>query len=193
MATNNTPYAILVGVGTLYVAAASTAAPAVNATPGAGWTSLGNTDGGVKVNKPRSLEFHKTDQSTAPVKATINEEGLSIECNLVDASLETVATLLALTVTDTPPGSGTIGTRKVGLRAGDVSEKALLFRGTSPYGNWNAQFYVPRGVFDGDLNQEFKKTGKVLIPLKFVALEDPNTATDSEKLGVYTAEDAAAL
>lgn len=193
MTTNNTPYAILVGTGTLYVAAANTAAPAVNAAPGASWTDLGDTEGGVKVNKKRSLEFHKTDQEFGPVKATLADEGLEIETNLVESTLENAGQLLSLTVTDTPPGSGTIGTRALGLHSSDVVEKALLFRGKSPYGDYPAQFYVPRGVFDGDLGQAFTKSGKVQFPVKFVALIDPNAATDAAKFGTYTAQDAAAL
>jgi len=50
-------YEVLTGVGTLYIAAAGTAAPAtVETTPGAGWTSLGETDGGVKITKTQNIE-----------------------------------------------------------------------------------------------------------------------------------------
>lgn len=188
-------YQILTGVGKLYVGAAALAAPAVNATPGAGWTDLGETDGGVKVTSKQKIEGLGTDQRTGNVKATRTEESLTIETNLAQATLENLAQALGgLTVTDTAPGSGTIGIRHTGFyRGGSVSDYAFLFRASSPYGDFNAQYYVPRGYFDGDVGADYQKGKKVLIPVKFEALEDLNTSTTSERFGIYTAEDAAAL
>uniref|UniRef100_A0A6H1ZE83 Uncharacterized protein n=1 Tax=viral metagenome TaxID=1070528 RepID=A0A6H1ZE83_9ZZZZ len=190
--TTNTPYEILVGVGAMYIATALTAMPAVNATPNGSWRAVGDTEDGVKVAKTRSLDYHRTDQKTGPVKATLSEEGLEIETKLVSATLENLADVLNLTVTDVPPGVGTIGTRKVGLHSMGVVEFALLFRGKSPYGDFPAQFYVPRGVFDDDVEQEYTKDGKAVIPLKMVALENSNAATEDERFGIYIAQDAAA-
>ena len=50
-----TPYSLLVGVGTLYIAASGTAKPDVDTTPDSNWTSLGLTDGGVKVTKSQNI------------------------------------------------------------------------------------------------------------------------------------------
>jgi hypothetical protein len=192
--TNNTPYELLVGVGTLYIAAAGVAMPAVNETPNAAyWSTPGNTEGGVKVNLTKSLEYFRDDQSKGPRKAVITEVGLEIETGLVSNTLENIGKLLGLTVTDTPPASGTIGTRKVGLHPGEVTEYAFLFRGTSAYGDFPAQYYVPRGVFDDDLEIEHTKDDKSVLPLKLVALENPLAASDDEKFGIYTMQDAAAL
>jgi len=188
------PYEILVGVGTLYVAAAGTAAPAVNAAPGGSWTSLGETDGGVKVKKTQNIEAFSSDQRTGNVKAVRTEEGVEVEVNLHEATLENLADVIGGTVTDTAPGAGTIGTRALKLHAGsDVTEYALLFRGDSPYGNFPGQFYVPRGYMDDDVEMEFTKDGKTLIPVKFIALEDLDAATEGDRFGVATYQDAAAV
>lgn len=188
------PYNILVGVGTLYIAAAETAATALTATPGGSWRSLGETDGGVKVTPTRTRESFSSDQRTGKVKVVQTEEGLTVETNLHESTLENLADVLDGTVTDTPPGAGTIGTRKIYLHSGaEVSEFALLFRGKSPYGDWPAQFYVPRAYFDDDVEMEFVKDGKTLIPIKFEALENLNAATENERFGYYEAQDAAAL
>lgn len=191
---NQQPYEILIGVGTLYIAPASEAKPALTATPAGNWRSLGDTDDGVKVGKTQSIEEMRVDQRTGPVKARRTEEGLVIETNLAHATLENLADVLNNTVTDTPPGSGTIGTRSLKLYAGaDVDEFAFLFRGKSAYGDYPAQYYVPRGYFNDDVETEYKKDEKTLIPVKFTALEDLNAATEYDRFGVYEMQDAAAL
>lgn len=187
-------YEILTGVGTLYIAAAGTAKPDVEDTPGSSWTSLGETDGGVKVTKTQNIETFSSDQRTGKVKAVRTEEGLTIETNLMEATLEKLAKVISGTVTDTAPGVGTIGVRDLPLYAGAaVAEFALLFRGDSAYGAaYPAQFYIPRGYMDDDVEMEFTKEGKTLIPVKFEALEDLDAANEEDRFGVFEMQDAAA-
>jgi hypothetical protein len=191
---NSTPYDLLVGVGTLYVAAAGTAAPAtVETAPGVSWTDVGETDDGVKITKTQNIEMFGSDQRTGKVKAVRTEEGLTIEVSLQKATLENLANALGATVTTVAAGTGTIGTKSMGLYAGAaVTEFALLFRGNSPYGNWAGQFYVPRGVFIDDIEMEYKKDDKVLIPVKFEALENLSAGTEAERFGLYTVKSALA-
>ncbi len=186
---------ILTGVGRLYIAAVGATYPAVNVTPNAAvWTDLGETLDGVTVTPDQTINEFTTDQRTGGVKATRSEESLMIETKLAQNTLENLASVLGVTVTDTPPGSGTIGTRKIGLTRGfTVDEFALLFRGTSPYGAWNAQYEVPRGYFGGSQAMEHTKDGQTSIPVEFHALEDLSASTDGEKFGRLIEQDAAAL
>lgn len=194
MSSNTTPYDLLVGVGTLYIAPSGTAMPAVNATPSSTWRELGETDDGVKVSRTQNIEAFSSDQRTGKVKAVRTEEGLTIEANLQKTTLENLADVLNSSVTTVAAGSGTIGTKTIGMHAGaTVSEFAFLFRAFSPYGNFPAQYYVPRGYFSGDVEMEYKKDGKTLIPATFEALEDLNAATEAERFGKYQAQSAAAL
>lgn len=187
-------YEVLTGVGTLYIAAAGTAAPAtVETTPAVAWTSLGETDGGVKVTKTQNIETFSTDQRTGNVKAIRTEEGMTVETNLIEATLENLANVINGTVVDTAAGAGTIGTRALKLHAGaTVTEYALLFRGSSPYGAFAGQFYVPRGFMNDDVEMDFVKDDKVLIPVKFEALEYLSAATEADRFGVVTYKDAVA-
>lgn len=188
------PYQILVGVGTLYIAPANTAMPALTATPSGSWRSLGETEDGVTVSKTQSIEAFSSDQRTGNVKAVRTEEGVMIETNLKESTLENLADVVNGTITDTAPGAGTIGTRRLYLHKGaDVAEYALLFRGDSPYGDFPGQFYVPRGYMDDDIEMEFKKDENTLIPVKFMALEDLNAATEDERFGQALYQDAAAV
>lgn len=187
-------YEILTGAGRIYVAAVGTAFPTVDATPGAGWTDLGETDGGVKASLKQKIEKHRTDQRTGAVKATRSEEDMTIETKLAQATLENLAKILGGTVTDTPPGAGTIGTRSIVLYRGEtVSEFAVLLRGKSPYGAWSAQYQVPRAYFDGDVEEDKVKDKKVLYVVKLEALEDLNAASVSERFGKLVTQDAAAV
>lgn len=187
-------YEILTGTGTLYIAPAGTAMPALTSAPSGSWVSLGETDGGVKVTKTQNIETFSSDQRTGKVKAIRTEEGVTVETNLMQATLENLANVLNGVVTDTAPGSGTIGKRSLPLHAGaDVDEFAILFRGDSPYSaSYPGQYYIPRGYIDDDVEMEFVKDGKVLIPFKFEALEDLDASTENDRFGVIEYQDAAA-
>lgn len=188
------PYEILVGVGTLYIAPAGTAKPALTAAPSGSWRALGDTKDGVKITKTSKVEGFSPDQHTGKVKAVRTEEGVTIETQLVESTLENLADVINGTVTDTAPGSGTIGTRTLKMYKGaDVSEFAFLFRGDSPYGDYPGQYYLPRGYFDDDVELEFTKDGETVIPAKFEALEDLDAATEADRFGIIEYQDAAAL
>lgn len=186
-------YEILSGAGTLYIAPSEEAAPEVDAAPAGSWEEMGETDGGVKVKYSQEIEKQYTDQRAGAVKAIRKEESLVIETNLAQATLENLAQAMGgLTVTDTAAGAGTIGIREMGMsQGGEVSEFSMLFRADSPYGDYPAQYYVPRGFFGGEQGMEYKKDDKVLIPSVFEALEDLDAA-QAARFGTYTAQDAEA-
>lgn len=187
-------YEILTGVGTLYIAPAGEAKPDLDDAPAGNWVSVGETDGGVKVTKMQNIEAFSSDQRTGKVKAIRTEEGLTVETNLLQGTLENLVNVINGTVTDTPAGVGAVGFRSLPMYAGaTVEEYALLFRGKSPYGaTFIGQFYVPRGYMDDDVEMEFTKEGKVLIPVKFEALEDLDAANEEDRFGTFDYQDAAA-
>lgn len=186
-------YAILTGVGRLYLAPVGTAFPALTAAPGASWSDMGDTQDGVDVDMNDKIELTRTDQRTGPVKATRTEESMKLKTKLAEATLENLASALGVVVTDTAPGSGTIGTREIPTyRGASVAEYALLFRGTSPYGNYPAQYQVPRAFFTIDA-LKYEKGKNLAIPITAEALEDMNAADEEERFGKLIAQDAAAL
>lgn len=188
---------IITGVGLLYLAEVGTAFPDVDDTPDAGdWYCLGETLDGVKVTQERRNEMFGTDQRTGKVKAVATEEGVTIETKVAQGTLENLAKIKGNTVTDTAPGAGSIGTREVNLHVGaTVTEYALLFRGTgqSPYGDYNAQYQVPRGFIEGQVEAEYKKDGQSTYTLTFRALEDLDAATEDEAFGQLITQDSDAL
>jgi len=192
---NTQPYSVLVGVGSLYVAPVGSTFPDVDATPTDPWNSMGQTDGGITVTLEQTLDQHRSDQNTGPVKVTRSEENMVIEANLLEATLENLARVLTEEVADTPPGAGTIGTRALNLYRGfGVKTMALLFRGEyqSPYGNWPAQWEVPYGYFDGAVEIGYSKTDHIVFLARFVALVDPNAASPAERFGKLIVQDAEA-
>lgn len=193
--TLTSAYEILSGAGTLYVAPSVEAAPDVDAVPAGNWSTMGETDGGVKLISSEETQKLFSDQRTGPVKVIRKEESLIVETNLIQGTLENLAQAMGgQTVTDTPPGSGTIGIREMGMtRGADVSEFSLLFRADSPYGDFPAQLYIPRGVFLGEQALEYKKDGEAVIKVSFEALEYFSASSEAERFGIFTAQDAAAL
>jgi len=187
-------YELLTGVGRIYVASVGTAFPVLTAVPSGSWRDMGETSGGVTVNYGQTLKEIEVDQETGPVKAVRTKEDLEIETKLAIGTLENLADALGVTVTDTPPGSGTIGTREISQYAGSVvNEFAFLFRGSSPYGDYPAQYELPRGYFTGKVKLDHDVDKGVLIPVTFKALVDLDAATDAEKFGRLVAQDADAL
>lgn len=186
-------YSIMTGVGTLYIATSLTAAPTLGTTPGASWRTLGDTQDGVEVELSQKVEKTTTDQRTGAVKAVREEETLKVKTKIIEATLENFADFIGNSVTDTAPGSGTIGTRKVNLyRGANVDEFALLFEGYSPYLNGPAYYYVPRCFIDLDAIK-YDKAKNAPFPITFEALENLSAATAEERFGYVIAKDANAL
>lgn len=189
-------YELLHGAGTIYVGPIGEAFPALDTTPAGNWVTLGETKEGVTVVYEDSIEGIRVDQETGIVKAIRTEEDMRIETSLAVGTLENLSYFLnGNAVTDTPAGSGTIGTREVAnYRGGVVQEFSILFRATSPYGdNYPAQYELPRGYFEGPSGLEYMKDDTVVIPCVFNVMVDLTAATDAEKFGRLIAQDADAL
>ena len=187
-------YEIMNGVGMLYIAPVGTAFPLLTSTPSSPWRDLGETQDGVTVTPDQSISEVRDDQRTGPILALRDEEELIIKTNLIQHNLENLADVLGATVLDTPAGTGAIGTREISLyKGGVVAEWALLFRGKSPYGDYSAQYEVPRGFFDADTKLDFQKATNTPIPIEFHALEDLDATSEMSRFGRLIAQDAPAL
>lgn len=187
MATS--PYEIIAGPATVYVAPVGTTFPATNTTPASPWVDLGDTEGGVTVAHEESVELLRVDQSTGPVKAIRTEESLTISFALADLTLENYARILNnVTVTS---NAGPPATKEITLRQGqDVSQLALLIRGPSPYGDFNMQYQVPVAVQTGSPSVAFVRGDKAVLETEWAALEDPNAASPEERFGKLIAQTA---
>lgn len=189
-----TTYAILTGVGRLYVAPVGLAFPLVNAVPGAGWVDLGETLDGVKLSMTQKNIVARTDQRTGGIKAARDEEGVELETKLAEGTMENLAKLLGQTMGTVAPAAGVPGQKYAYLHRGvAVVEYAFLFRGFSPDGPWNEQYELPRGYFDDATEIEFKRAEQSTFSAKFVALEDMNALTEAERFGRRVAQSAEPL
>lgn len=188
------PYAILTGVGRLYIAEPASTFPKVNEAPGAAWRDLGVTQDGITVKMAEKVNEVYVDQETAPLKASRSEETLVIEATLAETTLENLAMVLGQTVNDTPPQVGVIGTKKARLYRGPVVKTfSFLFRGLSAYGEYPAQYELPYGYVSGEVELKASKDENQAIKVEFHALLDPNAASDEDKFGHLVMQDAAAL
>lgn len=191
---NQVPYEILTGVGTLYVAPVGTAEPALGTTPGAAWKDMGYTQDGLTVKFGQKTEGITPDQETGQVKKVRTEESMSLDTSLLESTLENLGIFLGLPVTDTPPASGVIGSRKIGFYRGAlVTNYAILFRGVSAYGDYPAQYFVPVGCFGGDVEAKYEKGKPPAWKVSLEAIVDPNATSNDEKFGHLTMQDAEAL
>lgn len=184
-----TPYDIVAGPATVYLAPVGEAFPTVSATPGGNWVTLGDTEGGVAVTHDESIELLMVDQASGPQKAIRSEEGLTIAFALANLTLEQYARILnvvAVTQNAGPPSN-----REIPLRQGfDVSQRAMLIRIPSGYGAFNGQYEFPVVVQTGSPSPSFVRDDKTILEVEWAALEDPDAASDGEKFGVLRMGDA---
>lgn len=192
---STSPFEIIAGPATVYVAPVGTAFPAINAAPSASWTSLGDTEGGVTVTHEQSVTLLRVDQSTGPKKAIRTEEALVISFSLANLTLENYARIMNdVAVTDTAPGTGTAGHRSFKMRLGpDVARFAMLIRGPSPYMDANLQYEIPVVVQSGSPSVSFVRDDKSVLSVEFNAIEDSNASSPADRFGTLRAQDAAPL
>src|SRR3972149_1711190 len=196
------PYEIIAAPFKAYLAPVGEAFPDVDTTPAGNWVLLGTsgdkniTEDGVTVSHPQTLEMIRMLGSTGPLKAVRTEEDLLFSFVLADLTLEQYRHVLNLgSVSTVAAGSGTPGYKHLPTRRGlDVSERALLIRGPSPYGDgWNMQYECPRAVHTGEPEVIFSKGEAAGLLFEFMALEDPAAASDSLRFGRIVAQNATAL
>lgn len=197
------PYEIVAGPLQLWLAPVGTAFPDVDEDPDSeDWTLIGTSgdenysEDGVTVTHSQTIEQARPAGSTGPRKAWRTGEDLTIALVLWDITPEQYAAALnGNEVTTTAAGSGTAGTKKIGLSRGhEVTCYALLARGTSPEGDgFAAQYEVPRCYDAGNAAPVFRKGTPAALALEFTALEDPNAASDDERFGRLVAQHQAPL
>jgi hypothetical protein len=189
------PFEIIAGPATVYLAPTGTAFPLIDAAPSGSWSQLGKTEGGVTVTYDYDIELLMVDQNSGPQKAIRTEEHLIVAFSLAELSLEQYAKALNnATVTDTPPGGGTAGFRFFKTRQGfDVALFAMLVRGPSPYMNAFMQYEIPVVCQTGAPTISFVRDDKSVLELEWEAIEDRAAATDADRFGVLRAQDAAPL
>lgn len=197
------PFEVVAQPFTLYVATVGTAFPAIDATPGGGWTKVGTSgdlnysEDGVTVSHNQTVEKWRALGSTGPRKAFRTEEELHVMLTLMDLTLEQYQLAMDYnTVTTQAAGTGVAGYKKLGLTRGlEVTPKALLVRGSgSPYGDgWNTQYEIPVAVQVGEPEVVFQKGEPAGLALEFEALEDPDAGSVAERFGRIIAQHATAL
>lgn len=198
---NVAPFEIIAAPFLVYIAATGETFPDVDAAPAGNWVELSTQEGGKNIDEdgvtialPQTVEFFRGNGSTVYLKAFRTEEEVRVSFNLADLTFEALSYALnGNTVTDTAPGVGTIGTRSVKLYRGpNVTQHALLVRGVSPYGNFNLQMELPVVVMAAETEIAITKGEPGRIPFEFVAMNDPDAATEADVVGRLIAQDAVA-
>jgi len=198
------PFELIMSPADVYVALEGETPPAIDAVPGGNWVSLGiagkrnQAPAGVKIAHTDTLKFAKTAGSTGNVKAARTDEETTIEALIEDLTLETYARAMNLAgIREVAAATGVAGYKSFGGKQGyDVQAFSLLVRvPASPYGDGlNMQWYFPKVVENGAISMAFDGEGSVAgLAMKYVALEDPNAASEAERTFIVTAQTAPAL
>lgn len=188
---NVEPFEVVAQPLEVWLAPVGTAFPDVDVEPSGPWVKVGSNgtlnydEKGVSVSHKDKTEGFRPVGSTGVMKMFRVEEEMSISIVLVDTTLEQYAIALNHnSVTTTPAGVGTPGTKKIGLtRGGNVATRALLARGMSAYGNWPAQYEIPIAAQVGAPKPSYEKGKPAALELEWTAMVDPNATSDDERFG----------
>lgn len=160
----------------IYLAAAETEEPALDASVPVGWTLLGQLgndeydEDGITVTHEQTIEYFRGLGSTIPIKAFRSQEGLTLGVVVRDVSMETYAKILddASIIEDVNGGES------VQLYRGyNVGAFALLMRSADgPYGEGRPMhFWIPKVVQSGNPAPVFKKGTPAGLALTFTAMK----------------------
>jgi hypothetical protein len=188
----------------VWIAPVGTAFPDVDEAPAGPWARLGasgirsQSEAGVKLSFPQSMENFR-GQGTAIRKFARTEEGVELEVELADATLETaVVGLNGNGITTQAAASGAPGRKGLSLARGyNVKEYAVLTRAKrTPYSVDDNAYYqveINRASQTGTPEPEMKKDGPLMWKYKFESMEGPNATDDDANIGQIIAYTAVAL
>jgi hypothetical protein len=184
------PFDIIAGPATVYIAPVGEAFPLINATPAGNWTDIGHTEGGVTVTHNQEFQPLTVDQHLLPLKVIRTSAGMTVSFQLAQITLEQYSKFLyGATVTDTPAGGGAAGFRYFNIEPSvDVNTYALLIRGPSPYMDAFLQYEIPKAAQTSEPEIAYVKDDKAVLSCEWTVLEDPSNAN---RLGTLRAQDAA--
>lgn len=186
------PYEIIAAPFTLWLAPVATPFPLPDDPPSGTWVKVGTSGDlnykrdGVTVQHPQSTVKFRALGDLGSRKIFITEEDLTIKIMLADMTLEQYA--LALnhnTVSTVAPAAGVVGYKTIGLsRGSQVTQKALLVRGPSPYDEqFFMQYEVPIAVQTGSPEVVYRLEEPASLSLEWNALVDTTAASPAERFG----------
>ena len=195
---SNIPYSRLTGVLKVYVAPYPEAVDTLDGAMAANWTELGPTDGTQTLKFVGGMEYFYDNDNLGPVKAIRPVAGFEVTATLVNLLPEEIAMALGEAPADVvDDDAGGVSIRRLPLlRDFAPVEYAMTLRGgaqpitnvDSPFGVFPAQYFIPRGVFDGEPEFVRSKDGSPGLEFTFVALHDPTLAA-ALQLGYFQAQD----
>ncbi len=197
------PFEIFMSPAEVYVAFEGEAFPDVAAVPAGNWVLLGTagsrnqTEAGVKITQNQTVAAHGTAGATGDVKALRTKEETLVDVVIEDLTPELYAKALNLAgVTETAAASGVTGKKVMGLSRGrDVQTFAVLVRvPASAYGDGlNSQWEFPKAYQNGNLSMAMDGNGAAIgLAFQYKVLEDPNAASDAERMGRFVTQTAPA-
>lgn len=194
----NIPYSRLSGVLRIYVAPFPEAVDTLDGAMAANWVELGPTDGAQTLKFIGGMEYFYDNDAIGPQKAVRPIAGFTVTATLVNLLPEEIAMALGEAPADVvDDDAGGVSIRRFPLlRDFAPVEYAMTLRGgaqpvanvDSPFGIFPAQYYVPRGVFDGEPEFVRAKDGSPGLEFTFTALHDATQGAGLE-LGYFQAQD----
>lgn len=161
---------LIQGAADIYVGAFGVTEPAdtaLNTTPGAGWTDLGGTDGGVKLTVEQKYSELAVDQIVDRLARRLVSRDIMVETSLAEPTLENLKVVLnAGTITT---GTGTKAFEPAyASSATQPAYQAALFDGYAP-GGFRRRVIVRKVLSTDKASLAYDKDKQTFVPVTFAA------------------------
>lgn len=133
--------------------------------PGAGWTNVGGTTGGIRLVCDREFFTLEVDQIVQRVGSVPTGEDFSIQTSLAEATLENFGTAMNKLAADITTAAS-VKTLELGgtLPGGTPNYVAVLLDGRAPNGK-KRRVTLRKALSTASVEQAYQKAGQTVIPL----------------------------
>ena len=163
---------LIMGPATLYAGTFGVTEPTdanINTTPGAGWTDVGGTMGGVKLTINQTYTELTVDQIVDTVGRRLTARDVQVATQFAEPTLDNLASALngGSVVTGTTPVLKTYDPANA-ISATQPGYGAVLFDGWGP-SQFRRRVIVRKVLSMSSVDVEYTKSGQTVIPITFGA------------------------
>jgi len=145
--------------GTVYTVEPGGTVPGMSLS--SAYTDIGYTEDGVTFNYAPSVTMIKVEETTLPIDAYLEEEVLTIVCNMAESSLVNLGNAI---------GGSVRSGNKITIGAGALKSMNIKLEGLTP-GGFKRAYYFPRVVATGAVGMSFRRAQKTIIPLTLTVIK----------------------
>jgi len=185
---------VIVGVASMWIAPANTAAPAVSSTVGSAtfgppispWVASGFTESGVTLNVDRKTGEIRVEEQSTPVLITPDSTDVTIDITFAEDTIANMQNAYGGGTITTVAASASVPGQSILTLADALTAVAVWFTGANSFG-FQRGVYIPNMVASGKVKTEYlRMKSPRLYPATFTAICAMSAITITDLTAVVT-------